>query len=221
MGQSKTKKIINLIIINIILFIILILLAQEYNEAKIKTTPILKNVEDSNQIIVTKINREENLTETTIQEKNFQEDEQKYPKEEVIKEYKGYDVIAKLKIPKIDLETYVLKNYSVQALNVSVTRYWGTNPNEIGNFCIAGHNFKRDNMFRNLKNLEVNDTFTLSDNKIGRVEYEIYDIYKVFPDDVSCLSQQTNEKEVTLITCTSDSKKRIILKAKEVKNNQE
>ena len=47
------------------------------------------------------------------------------------------------------------------------------------------------------------------------MQYKIYDINQVFPNDVSCLKQNTNFKEVTLITCTSDSKKRIIVKAKE------
>lgn len=50
----------------------------------------------------------------------------------------------------------------------------------------------------------------------GKIEYEVYDLYKVEPEDVSCLSQETNNtKEVTLITCTSNSKQRIIVKARE------
>lgn len=72
-------------------------------------------------------------------------------------------------------------------------------------------------MFRNLKNLKIGDTFTISDNDIGKIEYKIYDIYRVKPEDVSCLSQDTNnKKEVTLITCTSNSKERIIVKAREI-----
>ena len=71
-------------------------------------------------------------------------------------------------------------------------------------------------MFHDLKDLNVGDNLFIIDNNIGRIEYEIYNIYKVLPDDVGCLSQETNgEKEVTLITCTNDSSKRIIVKAKE------
>lgn len=143
---------------------------------------------------------------------------EEYPKEEVIDEYNGYKVLAKLEIPKINLETYVLEEHSETSLKVSVTKFWGANPNEIGNFCIAGHNFKNKNMFHDLKNLKVKDKLIISDNRIGKIEYEIYDLYKVYPEDVSCLSQETyGNKEVTLITCTSDSKKRIIIKAKEAK----
>ena len=71
-------------------------------------------------------------------------------------------------------------------------------------------------MFRNLKNLSIGDNLFIIDNKKGRVEYEIFDIYIVNPKDVACLSQETKgEKQVTLITCTNDSKERIIVKARE------
>lgn len=140
-----------------------------------------------------------------------------YPKEEIIEEYKGYDVCAKLEIPVIELETYVLKNYSTQALNISVTKFWGVGPNEIGNFCVAGHNFINKNMFRNLKKLNIGDKLILTDNTIGKIEYEIFDIYTVIPEDTSCLFPVIDGKrEITLITCTNDSSKRIIVKAREV-----
>ena len=173
----------------------------------------------------------ENQNEVTIQEEKneitqeieniekserIKSEQKQYQKAEVIKSYKGYKVSAKLEIPKIDLDTYILEEYSTNSLNVSVTKFWGVDPNKKGNFCIAGHNFIRKNMFRNLKKLETGDKLYILDNNVGKVEYEIYDIYKVEPKDISCLSQETNgRKEVTLITCTNDSKKRIIVKAKE------
>ena len=126
-------------------------------------------------------------------------------------------MLAKLEIPNINLETYILKTYSTSALNISVTKFWGANPNTTGNFCVAGHNFKNKNMFHNLKNLNVGNHIFVIDNNIGKVEYEIFDIYKVVPEDVSCLAQNTNgKKEVTLITCTNDSLERIIVKAREI-----
>lgn len=139
-----------------------------------------------------------------------------YPKETVEKEYKGYLVEAKLEIPAIKLETYVLQKYSIQALNISVTKFWGANANQKGNCCIAGHNFQNKNMFKDLKKIKMGDRIFIIDNDVGKVEYEVYNIYQVSPKDVSCLSQDTNGKrEVTLITCTNDSKKRIIVKARE------
>lgn len=132
----------------------------------------------------------------------------------ILTTYKGYPVIAKLEIPKINLETYVLSEYSEQALGVSVTKFYGKNPNEVGNFCIAGHNYITKNMFHDLKKLSIGDTFSLIDTNSNIVNYRIYLIETVEPDETQCLSQKTDGKiEVTLITCTTDSLKRIIVKA--------
>ena len=47
------------------------------------------------------------------------------------------------------------------------------------------------------------------------MKYIIYDTYTVLPNDTKCLSQKTNgEIELTLITCTFNSEKRIIIKAR-------
>ena len=202
MKTKNKKKVINIFLITIIFSILTWLGIEEYKEKNI----IKNNYEAQN--VSTNIN----ITNEEIVTNKYEE----VKKEEVSLEYKGYEITAKLEIPKINLETYVLKTYSNESLNISVVKFWGAKPNTLGNFCIAGHNFKNKNMFHNLKDLNVGDNLFIIDNNIGRIEYEIYNIYKVLPDDVGCLSQETNgEKEVTLITCTNDSSKRIIVKAKE------
>ena len=198
------KYIISIIILMTIISLMIWLVIEKYQDTKIpvreqQITSIENNIEE-NTIIVSKQNTNK---------------QKEYPKEEIIQEYKGYDVCAKLEIPSIKLETYVLKNYSVQALSISVTKFWGANPNQIGNFCIAGHNFKNSNMFSNLKKLEIGEKIYVTDNDIGEVEYTIYNIEKVIPENVECLDQDTKNREVTLITCTSDSSLRIIVQAKE------
>ena len=204
-AKRKLKKnIINTIIISLFISITMWLGIEEYKD---------NNIEKQNEktsYVSEKVNTNEEENNT----KDIQVNE--YEKENIEENYKGYEVAAKLEIPSISLETYVLKKYSTQALNVSVTKFWGADANKIGNFCIAGHNFKNKNMFSNLKKVKIGENLFISDNEVGKVEYEIYDVYTVLPEDVSCLSQETNEqREVTLITCTSDSEKRIIVKAKE------
>lgn len=196
------KRVVNIFLVAIIFGILTLSGIEEYKEKNIK--------EESYKVQNVSTNA------SNSKEKEDNKIEKVYEKEEVALEYKGYDVIAKLEIPAISLETYVLKTYSNESLNISVVKFWGVNPNTSGNFCIAGHNFKNKNMFYDLKKLSVGDNLFVIDNNVGRVEYEIYNIYKVFPEDVSCLSQKTEgEKQVTLITCTNDSKERIIVKAKE------
>ena len=150
-----------------------------------------------------------------IQEENITQDSSYSQTEEsILTTYKGYPVIAKLEIPKIDLETYVISEYSDQALGVSVTKFYGGNPNEVGNFCIAGHNYITKNMFHDLKKLSIGDTFTLIDINNHEGIYKIYLVETVEPEETQCLSQKTDGRiEVTLITCTTDSSKRIIVKA--------
>lgn len=147
--------------------------------------------------------------ENVIQDTNIHQTE-----ESILTTYKGYPVIAKLEIPKINLETYVISEYSNQALGVSVTKFYGGNPNEVGNFCIAGHNYVTKNMFHDLKKLSIGDTFTLIDTDNHEGIYQIYLVETVEPNETQCLSQKTDGRiEVTLITCTTDSSKRIIVKA--------
>lgn len=216
--EKIAKRVINIILFVAFLTLIICMGISKKEEAKIRSESIVQQAGDSTEKkLVTQI---EEINQDHIDadsEKVEKANTKEYPKVEIEKTYKGYHVCAKLEIPSISLVTNVLKNYSTSALNVSATKFWGVDPNQIGNFCVAGHNFKNKNMFRNLKKLNVGDKLFVTDEKIGKVEYEIFDIYKVFPEDTSCLtSSVAGEREVTLITCTNDSKQRIIVKAKEV-----
>ena len=69
-------------------------------------------------------------------------------------------------------------------------------------------------MFHDLKKLSIGDTFSLIDKHQKEGMYKIYLVDIVEPDETQCLSQKTDGRiEVTLITCTTDSSKRIIVKA--------
>lgn len=207
-GKLK-KSIINSILVCITFVIMIWLIGEEYTDASIPKEEVSKTNMES---LYNGLEQNNSEQIEIIEEKVIS-----YPKVEVQKEYKGYEVLAKLEIPSISLQSYILKENSKKALDKSVTKFWGSNPNQVGNFCVAGHNAPNKNMFRNLKKLTIGDRLFISDNTVGKVEYEVYDMYKVFPEDVSCLSQQTEgRKEVTLITCTNDSKQRTIVKAREL-----
>lgn len=211
--KKGRKVLINIFIVSLTLGIITKIMLNDYDEKEIK-----EEVEYNTQRLSLQgeqvDEKKEEIKEPVIEEKK--EDAIEEIQESVIEEYRGYKVIAKLEIPSIDLETYVLEEYSNNALNISVTKFWGANPNEVGNLCIAGHNFQNKNMFHNLRKLKKGDNIFITSNENGKVQYSIYNVYKVLPEDVGCLSQETNgKKEITLITCTNDSKKRIIIKARE------
>ncbi len=193
--KLKSKFLIKSIIILILLLIILYVLIGIYKESKIK----LKEREKSQLQVERVANNQEVKEKVNIQNT-----------------YSGYKVAAKLVIPKINLETYILNEYSKQAMDLSPTKFWGPDANEIGNFCITGHNYKKENMFYDLINLSIGDEFQLLDNKNGKYTYTIYDIYKVKPNNTDSLNQNTNGKRVvTLITCVNYSNTRLIIKATE------
>lgn len=213
MKMKKHKKsIVTLIVLfsvfTLVAFSIDYIAKQEENKKRQMT---------SNQ--VTKIGQEKPIEEVqnNVESATVIVKEEEQPSSPIFPtEYKGWDVIAQLEIPKIKLKTYVLSEYSKKALLVSVTKFYGCEPNQVGNFCIAGHNYIRNNMFHNIKKLKVGDTFTLTDKSNQTITYQIYKIEKVKPSDTKCLSQNTKgRREVTLITCTYDSSMRIIVKAKE------
>lgn len=112
-----------------------------------------------------------------------------------------YDVLGIIVIDKIGIQKNILNKTTDDSLNISVTKFYGPNPNEQGNFCITGHNYKE--IFADLVRLKIDDTFYIIDKaNLQKITYKIYDMYTVNPTQLDCLNQETNgKKEVTLITC--------------------
>ena len=73
----------------------------------------------------------------------------------------NYITVASISIPKISV------NYSIIAgetgsleeteslLKISPTKFWGPNPNEVGNFCVVGHNYRNSKFFSQHYKMEI------------------------------------------------------------------
>jgi len=134
-----------------------------------------------------------------------------------VKEIDGLEVIGRLEIPKINLNTYILAETSKESLNKSITKLCGPKVNGVGNLCITGHNYNNSKMFGKLDKVKIDDKIYLTGTNGNRMEYIVYDVFKVYPKEVECLSQETNgQRDITLITCTTGAIKRLIVKATEV-----
>ena len=128
-----------------------------------------------------------------------------------------YYVLATINIPAIDCTYPILNQSTEELLKISPCKFWGAEPNEVGNFCIVGHNYRSNKFFSHVPSLSIGDTLEITDLTNRTLVYEIYDKYVVDPEDTTCTTQRTNgRKEITLITCTNDSKQRVIVRAKEV-----
>lgn len=132
-----------------------------------------------------------------------------------------YYVMATINIPSIDCKYPILNESTDELLKIAPCYFHGPNPNEVGNYCIVGHNYRNDKFFSHVPELEIGDKIEITDrmvNKGATITYEIYDKFVVEPDNTECTTQRTNgQKEITLITCTDDSKQRVIIKAREEK----
>ena len=127
--------------------------------------------------------------------------------------------IAIVNIPSINITYPVLSTYNTELLKTSPCKYWGPDPNEVGNFCIVAHNYRNAKFFSKVPELENGDIVEITDLNNRTIQYVVYDKYVVREDDRSCSSQKTDgRKEVTLITCTDDSENRVVVKATEKLN---
>lgn len=128
-----------------------------------------------------------------------------------------YTTEAILKIPKINIEYPVLSATSDALLFVSLNKYWGPQPNEVGNYCIVGHYYENGKMFGKLHKLKNGDKAELTDLSGNTLKYQVYNKYVVEPTDTRCTSQLADgRKELTLITCTNGGKQRLVVKLRQV-----
>ena len=135
--------------------------------------------------------------------------------------YKGYDGLGIIEIPATDVKYPIIADYemSIDAMNKAIVKmYPGTiNLNEIGNTVFVGHNYHDGTFFSNNKRLENGDKIYITDNTGRKVTYEIYKKYETSTSDSEYMTRDTNGKrEISLSTCTDDTKMRLIIWAREV-----
>ena len=137
--------------------------------------------------------------------------------------YMGYDVIGTIEIPATDVKYPIVADYdmSINSLNVAIVKmYPGTiGLNEVGNTVFAGHNYRNGTFFSNNKRLQNGDKIYITGNDGQKVTYEIYNKYETSTSDSEYMNRDTKGKrEISLTTCTDDTKRRLIIWAKEVES---
>ena len=192
------KKFYNIVIIALIIALVVVIAmiifryGNNYKNEK-EVSAILANIEEEFQKEIT-----EETTET------------------IEAEYKGYKIEGIIEIPEINIKYPIINTTNEETMKLSITKFWGPEVNEIGNYTVAGHNNKDGTMFGKTKYLEIGDIIKLTNLKNETIEYEIFAIYSIDPDDVSCVeSVEPGTREVTLITCTNGHKNRLITKARQ------
>lgn len=74
-----------------------------------------------------------------------------------------FTVIGLIEIKKININYPIISSYNDELLKIAPCRFYGPMPNEVGNLCIAGHNYNSYKFFSKLKNLSIGDNVTIYD----------------------------------------------------------
>lgn len=131
--------------------------------------------------------------------------------------YKGFVMLGYITIPKTNVKEAILDTVTPETLNTAVAVLYPSNPqlNQPGNVVIVGHNYRNGKFFSNNKKLSTGDKIKIKDNSGTELTYTIYEIFETTEQDTSFYNRDTNGKiEVTLSTCTDDSKARTIILAR-------
>lgn len=130
--------------------------------------------------------------------------------------YKGFNVLGTIEIPKTGIKYPVLDTVTIKSIQVSVAYYYGPGLNEVGNTVIVGHNYRNGAFFGKNKQLTKGDIIYITDNSGRKIKYTIYNTYTTTETDAEYITRDTKgAREISLSTCTDDSKGRLIIWAKE------
>lgn len=129
-------------------------------------------------------------------------------------------VMGMIKIDSIKISYPILSQISDDLLKISPCRFAGPFANEVGNLCIAGHNYVDNKFFSKLNQLQISDIISISDLSNRELFYSVISSEEVTTDDLSCIDQNTNgQRMITLITCNNVKGTRYVVKALETQKH--
>ena len=132
--------------------------------------------------------------------------------------YKGYDVIETIEIPKNDIKYPIIRqeDVGINSLKIAICNLYGELNEPGGNAVLIGHNYRNGTFFSNNKKLTKGDKIYITDNDGNKVTYIVYKKYETSTGDFDYATRKIGDKrEISLSTCTDDSKRRLIIWAKE------
>ena len=197
--KINKKKVLGLIFL---LIIIVILIVNAYKKREF-------NIENHNETL-------SQVTNEVTQNNISDEKEKNIVDVDIPDKLGDYNVLGQLVIEKIGITQNILNKTNNESLSLGVTKFYGPEIDEAGNFCICGHNY--NNILKRLNEMNIGDQFYIVAKETKeKIDYQIYDMYTCEPTDLSCLTQnQDGEREVTLITCNPGGLTRLICKAREI-----
>lgn len=126
------------------------------------------------------------------------------------------DAIGFLKVPKLGVEIGLVEGVEKKDIKYAAGHFPGTPlPGEEGNFAFACHRRSTTlgDLFKKADELVAGDEFFITYNGKEYI-YEVTDNFVVDPTETEVLDDTPGEATMTFVTCTLDSKSRLITKGK-------
>lgn len=218
MLENKYSKFLTIILIVIIAAIVILLCVFGYDIYQKFTTDkaVAQVLNEFNESLNTTVDNTESNSEAVTPILNEEVVEQNTSSGNKKVTYKGYNVVGTIEIPKISLNYPILERTTPDSIELSVAMLYGPGPNKVGNTVIIGHNYRNGSFFGNNDKLSIGDKIYITDTSGTRIEYTIYNIYETTPDDADYFERDTaGKREISLSTCTDNSKARLIIWASE------
>lgn len=129
--------------------------------------------------------------------------------------YNNYTILGRIEIPKVGINALILKDLTYSAMNLGAVKSYGVDLNEKGGFVLSAHNFRGSSVFfYYVCNLKKGDPIRITDSSGRVMVYKVYSVSRyVSPDDTSYF-KSTDDYHLTIVTCESGGKSRIIVKAR-------
>lgn len=131
--------------------------------------------------------------------------------------YNGFLTSGTIEIPVTKLKSPIIaqSEYSPKALETAVVELYGPGLNKVGNTTISGHNYRNGTFFSNNKKLNIGDKIYITDLTGKRLSYTIYEKFEAEENYADYMVRDTQGAiEISLSTCTDNTKKRLIIFAK-------
>ena len=121
------------------------------------------------------------------------------------------NAIAVLQIPSQGIKGVVKEGTDNQTLKNYIGMFKGAAmPGQVGNFSVAAHNNIHTELFRNLNKVNIGDEVKVT-TRTNTYTYKITSKQTVSPTSIEVINN-SNKKEITLITCNYNASARIVLK---------
>ena len=125
-------------------------------------------------------------------------------------------VIGIVDIPSLNARYPIIYKTTDEYLKMAPTKLSGPDPNKSGNCCVIGHNYENNLFFSRIDELRTDDIVRVTSKDGEEIEYKVFSSFECESDDWSCSdSVNLNRREFTLVTCTNNKDKRLVVRCAE------